>query len=101
MASVKRSPGSPGASYLPVHSGDASWEVQAKADFIRKTLGIVAAQAAAAVAFAAAPLLSPAVRTFVLSSPGLAYTSMLLPLLLILCVILLVQRIPGGPFRCD
>ena len=100
MESVKRSPG---ASYLPVHSGEvASWEVQAKADFVRKTLGIVAAQAATACAFAAAPLLSPAVRTFVLSSPGLAYTSMLLPLLLILCVSYqLVQRIPGGSFRCD
>ena len=101
MASVKRSPGSPGASYLPIHSGDvAPWEVQAKADFVRKTLGIVAAQAAAACAFAAAPLLSPAVRTFVLSSPGLAYTSMLLPLLLILCVQRMMIR-PVSLRCCD
>ena len=84
MASVKRSSG---ASYLPVHAGDvAPWELTAKADFVRKTLGIVTAQAAAASCFAAAPLLSPAVRTFVLSHPGAAYAASLLPLLLILCV---------------
>lgn len=92
MASVKRSPG---ASYLPVHSGDvAAWEVQAKADFVRKTLGIVAAQAATACAFATAPLLSDSVRTFVLSHPGAAVAAMLLPLVLILVMFAVRHKHP-------
>lgn len=81
LATMKRS----GASYLPLSSGDvAQWEVEAKAAFLRRVLGSVSLQAAAACAFATAPLLSPAVRTFVLSHPGVAYAAMLLPLLLLL-----------------
>ena len=83
MASYKRSGG---ATYLPLSSSDIdAWEVQARADFVRKVFGIVFVQAVCACVFAAAPLLSAAVRHFVLTHIAMAYIALFAPLILILC----------------
>lgn len=71
--------------WLPLHDGDVeAWEATARADFVSKVFGIVAAQALAACAAATAPLVSVRVRDFVLSHPGMAHAAMVAPLLLIL-----------------
>jgi FtsH-binding integral membrane protein len=80
---VKRSGG---AAYLPISVSDLdSWEAQARSDFVRKVFGLVFAQALAACAAAALPMLSPAVRDFVLTHAAMAYIALFAPLILILC----------------